>query len=62
MMQTAYWLNDKKFEYPKKCGPDVSILGILPLIKVLLGSKRQACIFLDIYIWVILVSEQFATF
>ena len=32
------------------------------LIKVLLGSKRQACIFWDIYILVILVSKQFATF
>ena len=35
---------------------------ILPLIKVLLGSKRQARNFLDIYILVILVSKQFATF
>ena len=35
---------------------------ILPLIKVLLGSKRQALNFLDIYILVILVSKQFATF
>ena len=35
---------------------------ILPLIKILLGSKRQAHTFLDIYILVILVSKQFATF
>ena len=35
---------------------------ILPLIKVLLGSKRQARNFLDNYILVILVSKQFATF
>ena len=32
------------------------------LSKALLGSKRQAHIFLDIYILVILVSKQFATF
>jgi hypothetical protein len=34
----------------------------MPVIKVLLGSKRQARNFLDIYILVILVSKQFATF
>ena len=53
-----------------KCGPDVSIIAgplskaecILPLLKVLLGSKRQARTFLDINILVILVSKQFATF
>ena len=39
------------------------IKGRMPLIKVLLGSKRQAHIFfLDIHILVILVSKQFATF
>ena len=36
--------------------------AVLPLIKVLLGSKRQARNFLDIYILVILVSKQCATF
>ena len=54
-----------KTKYSQKCGPDVSILaGPLSkaLIKVLLGSKRQARIFWDIYILVILVSKQFATF
>jgi len=35
---------------------------ILPLIKVPLGSKRQARYFLDIYILAILVSDKFATF
>ena len=45
----------KQFRLSKKCGPYVSILAgplskvILPLIKVLLGSKRQARNFLDIY-------------
>ena len=83
MLQTAYWLKWPKCKYPKKCGPDVSILAFknlqwllarsdstaitqlvteLTLIKVLLGSKRQALNFLDIYILVILVSKQFATF
>ena len=66
MLQTAYWLKWPKCEYPKKYGPDVSILysriKVLPLIKVLLGSKRQARISLDIYILVISVSKQFATF
>ena len=38
------------------------ICFILPLIKVLLGLKRQARNFWDIYILVILVSKQFATF
>ena len=56
--------------YPKTCGLDVSILA-RPLskadqrllIKVLLGSKRQAHIFGGvIYILVSLVSKQFATF
>ena len=35
---------------------------MLPLIKVLLGSKREARNFLDIHILLILVSKQFATF
>ena len=42
-------------KYPKKCGPDGSILAG-PL------SKRKARIFFNIYILGILVSKQFATF
>ena len=69
MLQTAYWLKWPKCKYQKNCGPDVSILAG-PLSKAesafdkgpAIGSKRQARIFLDIYILVTLVSKQFATF
>ena len=60
MLQTAY--NTSMSILISVSFLSVFVPVILPLIKVLLGSKRQARNILDIYILVILVSKQFATF
>ena len=70
MLQTAYWIKWPKCKYPKKCGPDVSIIaGPLSKAEVhFIIDKGHARIetsgshFFDIAILVILVSNQFVTF